>query len=264
VKITITDAKGNVVNTLYGPAEKGINRFSWMMDYAGATPLSFVRQSSEQSFFRRRGGPPVVPGTYKITVSAAGETQSIEAQVRPDPRFPVDMANFEENTRFALQVRDEVSALNQMINRLHDLHTQLGSVEKMLQPADPTAEISPAYRQVLERARALDKQVTSLEETVYNDKLQPGGEDDLHYLAKLHDLLSRAMYSASPGYDLPVRQDAIALQQQLRAQLSQSLTSFNTLLHTEVAAFNKLALQNNAATLYAGEPIALKTAGGGM
>ncbi|MGH9542531.1 MAG: hypothetical protein ACRD2H_11690 [Terriglobales bacterium] len=265
VKITITDAKGDLVNTLYGPAEKGINRISWMMNYAGATPLTFVPRPEGGGGFRRRsGGPEVVPGTYKVTVSAAGESQAIEAQVRPDPRLPVNMANFEANTRFALRVRNEVSALNQMINRLHDLHTQLTSVEKMLQPPDPEAEIAPGHRQVLEQARVLAKKVEAMEETVYNDKLQPGGEDDLHYLAKLHDLLSQGMYGASPGYDLPLRQDMIELQGQLRQQLDASLTSFNSLLRTEVAAFNKMALQHNAGTLYAGAPIELKASGGGM
>ena len=262
VKITVTDAHGHVVDVLYGSAHAGINRVNWGMTYAQATPLDFVK-APPRSFFFRPSGPPVVPGTYTVTVDAAGRTATTTAVVKPDPDFPANMANFAATTHAGLEVRDEVSALNVMLNRLTSLQAQLRSVIRMLQPTQPAAAVPASTEAVLALARALDRKIEAMRASVYNVKVQPGSEDSLHYLSAFHDVLARDMFSLSPGYDLAPRADALAAVAAQRQQLDRYLAQFNGLLKTDVAAFNHLAQQHGIDALYGGGTIAVQ-AGSGM
>ncbi|MGH9534483.1 MAG: hypothetical protein ACRD2E_06460 [Terriglobales bacterium] len=264
VQITITDAQGHLVDTMFGPAKKGFNRINWPMRYAGATPLDFIKHVSGGYFGFRGMGPEVAPGTYKITATLKGQSQAVTAEVKPDPNFPVNMANFRAETRAALRARGNLSALNAMLNRLTALHAQLAAVVKLLQPSRPTGVVSVEYQPVLARAQALDKKVVAMKAAVYNTKVQPGSEDDIHYLADFHDLMSRAMYSLSDGYDLPPNQNALALLAKEQTELHAYLGQFNGLLRTDVASFNRLALHHHASTLFAGAPIATPETGSGM
>jgi hypothetical protein len=263
VKITITDAQGKLVNVLHAPAKQGFNRFSWRLDYEGPTKLTFLPvnpQEEENPFFNRNSGPPVVPGTYKVTVTVKGQSQTQTVQVEPDPRFHVDKSVFEAQTKAGLEVRDEVSALNRALNRMESLHTQVGALEKLLQSSgEGTEEAVPAsYRPVLEQARALDKKLRKLEEDVYNTEVQPAGEDDIHYLARFHDRLEGISRGVFMNYDQPPSELILEEMASLRKELDAHLQAFNDFLRTDVTAFNKMALEKGANTLFAGGTIEIK------
>ena len=263
VKITITDADGRLVNTLHAPAKQGFNRFSWRLDYEGPTKLAFLPanpQEEENPFFDRNAGPPVAPGTYKVTVTVKGQSQTQTVQVEADPRFHVDKSVFEAQTKAGLEVRDEVSALNRALNRMESLHTQVGALEKVLQSSgEGSEEIAPvAYRPVLAQARTLDKKLRKLEEDVYNTEIQPAGEDDIHYLARFHDRLEGISRGAFMNYDQPPSELILEEMATLRKELDSHLEAFNEFLKTDVTAFNKMALEKGANTLFAGDTIEIK------
>ena len=262
VKITITDADGKLVNTLHGPAKQGFNRVSWRMDYEGPTKLNFLPaqpQEEENSFFNRNAGPPVAPGTYKVTVSVKDESQTETVKVGPDPRFHVDQPVFEAQTKAGLEVRDEVSALNRALNRMESLHAQIGALEKNLQAGSEGGEaaVPASYRTVLEQARVLDKKLRKLEEEVYNTEVQQAGGDSIHYLARFHDRLTGLMRDVAPAYDQPPNEIVLNEMAAMRKELGTHLQDFNSFLKTDVTAFNKMALEKGANTLFAGETIKL-------
>ena len=67
VTLTITDPSGETVRTLSGPGEEGINRVQWnlRMDPPPAP------EGAQQGVGGRQG-PPVQPGTYRVTVELGG------------------------------------------------------------------------------------------------------------------------------------------------------------------------------------------------
>jgi len=91
VKIVITDAAGNVVATEYGKAAEGMNRHVWAMRYEGPKKVTFAKEAPPSEFGDPNRGPDVPPGTYKIAVTAAGETQTSEVVVAADPRWKGDV-----------------------------------------------------------------------------------------------------------------------------------------------------------------------------
>lgn len=262
VKITISDAQGHVVDTLYGPSAAGINRTTWNMSYAPPTPLFFapppptIVGGGGGGGFVRALGPPAAPGDYKLSITVNGTTQTETVELKADPRFPANQASFEAQTKAALEVRDEVSALNEMLNRLTRMQGQLALLEKSMMPASGAAPAA-GYAPVLEQARALENRIGDLTGNLYHGASQP--EDRQHYFSsRFHDELQQLMFEATANYDMaprPVLQEQIA---QLGRQLQGYVAQFNALLKTSVAAFNRIALQHNASAVFAGDPVELR------
>ncbi len=230
--ITITGADGRVVDRLRGPARAGLNRVIWPLRYAPATPFANLR----------RPGPLVAPGAFTITVAAAGETQTVSAAVRPDPRFPDNPANFAAETRAGLEARRLRSALDVLLGRLMALHRQLALRQQLTRPPDPAAA-------------ALDRRVLAQLGASYNLRVQPGSEDWIHYKTTIGDLLAKAEARLTPGYDLPPDPRALALLTRERRAIALARARFNRLLATRVAAYNRQALARHAATLAVGAPL---------
>jgi hypothetical protein len=83
--IRITNAAGDTIRTIHGPADDGLNRTTWGLQRKGVrapdTPQEEAEERNEQP-----GGPSVAPGTYTAHISYRGHVDSTRVQVRPDPR----------------------------------------------------------------------------------------------------------------------------------------------------------------------------------
>jgi hypothetical protein len=69
--VAVHDIRGNLVAELKGPAEAGINRVRWNM-----------RAGAAASGGRGESEPPLPPGEFRITVSAAGQEATTVARIR--------------------------------------------------------------------------------------------------------------------------------------------------------------------------------------
>ncbi|HEX5435198.1 MAG TPA: hypothetical protein VFY05_13240, partial [Candidatus Angelobacter sp.] len=264
VKITVSDSTGQVIRTFYGPAKAGLNRVAWNLHYNGPIKLNFLppRQGEEEFFFDANQGPAVLPGTYKISVTANGKTETQTAEVQYDPRFKIEPQDLQAQLKLGLELRDEVSALNEALNRLHSLHQQIGTLEQLLSSDEQGSVVNASYKPVLDDAKSLDKKIMSIEEPLYNSEIQQGASDDIHYLERFNSELQGAMRAVLGPYgEAPsplVVQEATELRQELETHLQQ----FNTFLNTDVAAFNKTAAEHGSSTLFAGEPVQIKAGAG--
>ena len=112
VQVAVLDAAGDTIATDKGPGHEGFNRFEWNLHYDGPTSLEL---GGGGGFGGRRfnSGPPVVPGTYTIAVTANGTTKKQSVKVEPDPHHPADMADFRAQTQAGLELTNRISALNE-------------------------------------------------------------------------------------------------------------------------------------------------------
>jgi len=267
VKITIADESGKVIRTLHGQARHGINRVTWDLRHSEEVPLSFRPEPEENEFFQR-GGPPVMPGTYKVTVTFQGKSETQTVQVGPDPRFPADMAAFKAQTDAALEVRDQLSAVNESLNRLEAMRAQLTGMQKLMNTDDDAVRpVSTAnYGPLVSQSRDLEKKLRDVEEKVFNPDIQPEASDQLRFHSRLHDRLQSLLRAISSGYDQAPTPLLVEEMNSLRNETQAYLQQFNSVLTTEVASFNKAALEHGASTLFTGTPVQLnnKEAQGGQ
>ncbi len=256
VKITVTDSKGSPVATLYGPAKEGVNRFVWNMRYDGPEKLTFVKtppMAREYSEMNR--GPMALPGTYKVTVAASGQTQTQTVEVRPDPLLKIDPAGLRAQNKAALALRDELNALNRMLNRTVSMQKEIKSFENSID-AQEGEQARAKYKPVLDEAQLVDKKLKQLEDSVFDPAVQRDViEDDIHHMARLHGRLQGLYNGVSFKYGQPPNALMEQAMTELSAEVNRYVEEYNTLLKTDVAAYDKIAYQHGAPTLWAGGPI---------
>ncbi|HKA35565.1 MAG TPA: hypothetical protein VKH43_02015, partial [Thermoanaerobaculia bacterium] len=265
VKIVITDEKGNPVATQYAPAKEGINRHVWNARYEGPKRVTTAREAPPNEFFEPNRGPDVVPGTYKVAVTVKGDTQTQTVTVLPDPRMPHDMEAFRAQTRAGLDVRNGVSALNEMINRIDSLQSQITALERNLrggaEEGDAAGRGSGKYATVLKASKDLNKKLKDLRDKVYNaDQQRDVGQDSIHYHTDFQGNYQRLAQALS-GYSQPPGDLFKEQMEERRKTLDGYLAQYNEIAKTDVPAFNKTAAEQGAPTLYAGDPIQVQAAG---
>lgn len=264
VKITIADAKGNPVATEYGPAKEGINRHVWQMRYEGPKKISFGREAPPSEFFDPNRGPDVMPGTYKVTVAAAGETATREVTVQPDPRWKVDNAVLQSRAKLALEGRNTASAVNEMLNRLDAWETQLSGLPRLTGGGDD-AEPGKAkkYEAALKASRDLNKKVKELKDKVFNRDLQRDTPSDaLHFLGDFQGRTQRLGFVGGGAYGEAPREVVTEEVAAIRKEAEGYLSQFNALLANDVPAYNKTAAEQGVPTLFVGDPIAIEKPAG--
>jgi len=259
VKIVITDQQGNTVATEYGLGDAGVNRYVWSMSNEGATPLAGgPGPRGGGGFFNFNRGPRVAPGTYKISVTANGETQSQTVTVEQDPNLHVDPAIFREQERAGLEARNQISALNEVINRINAIDKELGDFRSAVQSSkDPQEQAK--YRAILARGQELEKKLNGMRDSVYSPNVQRAApEDDIHELTDFHGQLQRTMFEGGGGYGEAPSPLVRAEMTKLFQKNGQFISRFNEALKTDVAEYNRAAQSAGAPTVFAGSPIAVK------
>jgi photosystem II stability/assembly factor-like uncharacterized protein len=264
VKIVITDAAGHQIATHYGPSNEGVNRFVWDMRYSGTRRLASAippeppspEAPAETRFFTR--GPLVLPGQYKIAVTVNGDTQTTSVTIEPDPNLHIDESSMREQLEAALALRNQLQALNTMIERIDSMNQQLGDFRHVL-ANDPSA--AEKYAQILNNGRALESKLKALEATVYNPEIQHNvEEDDIHAFVDFHGQLQEVATDLASAYDQPPNALMRARIEDLAQQLRQHLAAFNALVKSDVAAYNKAAAAAGTPTLFTGPPVAIESA----
>jgi hypothetical protein len=96
-------------------AAPGMNRFQWDMRFPEATEVAGLYHSGFSA--SNPIGPEVTPGTYKVTLSYGGTTQTQPVVIKLDPRLHTTAAELQ--TRFALLMRlhDAVNKLDTSLNQ---------------------------------------------------------------------------------------------------------------------------------------------------
>jgi photosystem II stability/assembly factor-like uncharacterized protein len=268
VKIEIRDGSGGLVATRYGEAQYGVNRFVWDMRYDTPTSLEFEKPAlvGKAPAFERRGGPEALPGTYSVSVTADGHTETANTQVIGDPNHPPDIATQKSSLQLALEARAEVDALNRMLNRITLMQSQLSDYRKSVARETNSIDASEralanAQAPLVAQGEALGKELGSLKDSVYESKVQHTAmEDSIHQLADLQGSLERNAFGFARLEDQAPSGPMLAVDAELKGELDAKLTVYNALLSGDVAAYNQAAYSAGAPTLGAGKAITVAAA----
>jgi len=263
VKIEVRDGSGELIATRYGESQYGVNRYVWDMTYDPAATTDFATEPLEGKppAWAEPHGPQVLPGTYTVSVTVAGHTETASARVIADPNQPPALAAQKQSLQLALEARAQVDALNRMLNRLSAMQSQLDGYRKTIETEengiDPSVRASAkAQSGLLARGDALGKELGNLKDSVYDPKVQHKVmEDSLHQLTDLHDALeANESALASLGVQAPTG-PLLAIESELTGELDAKLAAYNALLSGDIAAYDQAAYAAGAPTLAAGKPI---------
>ena len=263
VKIEIRDSSGELIATRYGESQYGVNRYIWDMHYDKPTATDFESSPLEGKppAFEELAGPEVLPGTYSVSVTVSGHTETATARVIADPNQPPSHSRTEtlagarpRGARAGGCDEQDVEPHKRDAVAARCLPQDRGEEANGIDPAERALAKSQAS--LLARGKALDKELGKLKDSVYDPKVQHKvGEDSLHQLTDLHDALeANASSLASMGLQAPTG-PLLAIEAELTGELDAKLAAYNALLSGDVAAYDKAAYAAGAPTLAAGEPI---------
>jgi photosystem II stability/assembly factor-like uncharacterized protein len=228
------------------PVEAGLNRFVWDLTWPPAKELpEMILWTGDLP------EPRSVPGSYqaRLTVpGAGGGTFTQPFEIRRDPRSSATQEDLEAQFRFEMEIRDKLTETHEAIGRIREVRAQLGEIEKRLAK-------DAAMKPVVDAAKALGKQVTEVEEALYQTHNRTA-EDPLNFPIRLNDKLNGVASSAALGDYRPTAQ-AVQAKEQLTAAIDAQLARLRALWDGDLARFNQLAREKGVAAVIT-PPVQLK------
>ncbi|RIK39958.1 MAG: glycosyl hydrolase [Chloroflexi bacterium] len=165
LSLTIRDAGGNVVRTyssdkaqavagdIRATAQVGMNRFIWNMRYPSAKPVPTTSGAPVGLQPDALLGPVAVPGRY-FAEFAIGDTRcSVPFEIQADPRVAGTQEDLQQQFDFLLAVRDKVSEVHSVVERIQTMTAQITTWEKRINDA----EVSALAGRLKERLAAIEE-----------------------------------------------------------------------------------------------------------
>jgi hypothetical protein len=165
------------------------------------------------------------------------------------------MAAEQSILQHALAARNELSTLNDMLNRVTTMRATLKQFEGK-------AGDDAQYAAVLEQAKKLDGELGAFRDGIYAPGVQHDVvEDDLKQLSDLQgSVQALAGYGFSGLQGQMPTPALLEMAQQLDGQVVTRVSQFNALLAGDVASYNRSAYAAGAPTLMTGEPAKIAAA----
>lgn len=206
--------------------EAGGNTFNWNMRYAPATEFDgMILWSGSMA------GPMAVPGPYKVTLTMNGETQEQTFEILKDPRSETDLAGFQEQFDFLIDVRDKVSEAHQTIIDIRTIRDQLNHFRGLWKGDE-------SMKDLVERAEEIDEKMTEIEEALYQTKNQ-SRQDPLNYPIKLTNKLAHLNSLTGRG-NYPPTEQAYEVKETIGEQIDDELEKFEEVQNSDLPAFNRM------------------------
>jgi photosystem II stability/assembly factor-like uncharacterized protein len=237
ISMEILDSAGTVIRTFSNKADKptekidpkkGMNRFVWNQRYPEAESFPGM------VLWGALVGPKAVPGTYRVRIKSGDESRTESFEVKPDPRTSATSADFEAQFRFLISICDKLTETHQAIKQIRDIREQLGNVMKRLKDRSDAHD-------VIESAKAIDKQITTIEEALYQTKAR-ASQDTLNYPIRLNNKLSLLAGTAAMGDNRPTDQ-AVQVKDELTSQIDAELQKFRQIVDQGLPSFNELLIR---------------------
>ena len=224
--------------------DQGLNRFEWDLRYPDAVTFPGI-----VLWAANVRGPLVTPGAYQVRLTAEGKTQTQKFEVRRDPRVPTTPEQFTAQLQTALQMRDKVSQTNQAVIDIRQVREQINELTERLE-ADKSGEKS---RMVLEKAKSLAAELTTIEETLYQTKNR-ASEDPLNFPVRLNNKLA-ALLSAVSQADAQPTASQQQVYEDLATGVNAQMKKLKDVMSTSVPALNKMVKEQDvpAITIKSGE-----------
>ncbi|MGZ3886628.1 MAG: WD40/YVTN/BNR-like repeat-containing protein [Flavisolibacter sp.] len=225
VRTFATDAKENSDKM---EVSKGMNQFAWNLLYPGSERI--------ESMVLWNGVPNGIvapPGNYFARIRVGQDSVEVPFTVKADPNYKTSQGEYEDQFAFLQTVKDKFDETQKAIKDIRSLRTQINAFID-LQGKEVPAEVK-------KMADTLNRQLTVIEETLYQTKAK-SGQDVLNYPIRLNDKLSGVFDVANSGNFAPSRQSR-EVYADIASQIDVQLQKLKTIREKEVPAFNELIRQ---------------------
>ena len=204
--------------------KKGHNLMVWDLKGEGAERLDGMIL-----WWASTEAPKAVPGNYSVVLQVGDQVMRRPFSIVADPNSEADQMGMQRQFDFISSVNSTVDKANKSIKKIRGINGQLKTFKSRY-------ENTPSVAELVENATELSKQLTEIEEALYQTKNR-SGQDPLNFPIKLTNKL--AHLNALVGMDdFPQTQQDIAVKNELTQAIEGELNKLNGLIDKEIKAFN--------------------------
>ncbi|HWC17392.1 MAG TPA: hypothetical protein VG498_10265, partial [Terriglobales bacterium] len=209
----------------------GLNRFVWNLRYedSAKVPGAVLWGGSNN-------GPVAVPGNYQVRLTVHGKTYTQPLEVKADPRLKVEQADLQKQFDLLLQIRDQVTRIDEAINQMNSVKKQVDDLEKRLPKDDHGKAIRDA-------SRNLTQKIEPIQDALIQSKAK-SSQDVLNYPIRLNNELVALAGSVSSADAAPTEQSHQVFNL-LKQRSDEFVSKWDELVRSDVASFNQLVRQQD-------------------
>ena len=207
----------------------GLNRFVWNLRYEDSTkvPGAILWGGSNS-------GPVAVPGNYQARLTVRGKSYTQPLEIKEDPRLKVEQADLQKQFDLLLQIRDQVSKVDEAINQINSVKKQIEDLDKRLPKDDHGKTVRDA-------ARSLTQKIDPIQDALIQSKAK-SGQDVLNYPIRLNNELVALSGSISSADAVPTQQSYDVFNM-LKQRSDQQVAKWDELVKSDLSNFNQLVRQ---------------------
>ena len=212
----------------------GFNRFSWDLQYAGATTFPGMILWGAST-----NGPLALPGNYQVRLTVDGHTLTQPLTVRKHPLRNTTDADLKAQFDLAIQIRDKVSEANTAVAQIRKVKEDVK--DRLSKSSDP---------QLKAAGDRLTASLSAIEEEIYQVRNQ-SGQDPLNFPIKINNRLASLNGVVNRGDAKPIA-NHYAIFKDLSADLKVQTDKLQQVLARDLSAFNTEAARAKVETVKTG------------
>jgi photosystem II stability/assembly factor-like uncharacterized protein len=237
--ITIKDGSGEVVRTLTGTNQAGVNRVYWdledepndaIMMYTAPRYAEHLRVGPEGR--SAPGGSQISvllpPGHYTVALSAAGQEMEQSLTVLKDPNTAGSEADIAAQVAFIKEIREDLVEAGEAVHEVEAFRVQLHTLARFSEDEE-----------VLAAAKELKGELEHLQMDMVDLRLTGQGQDGVRFGAKLLQKFGYLTRGVSV-VDFPPTDQDLEVKAILQNDLGEHLDALEALVSGAVADFNAM------------------------
>ena len=249
--IEIVDAGGEVVRTLRGTNNQGINRIHWSLRDEPNGPVRLLTSPmyAEHIAVGEEGRPAPgarqisilqPPGRYTVRLRAADSVHEQPLTVLKDPNSAGTEADIAAQVAFLREVREDAVAAGEAVERVEALRVQLATIARFADDGE-----------LLEAVEALRGRLVDLQMEMVDLRLTGQGQDGVRFGARLLQKIGY-LTGAIAVADFPPTDQEMEVKGLLHEQLEAHLQALEQIMTGELEELNAILRTRGMVVIAAG------------
>ena len=253
VKIEVLTKNGELVRSIAGKKDSGVNRVWWDLRHEPTLQPRLLVAPPDKPWVKLEGrefrplvtwdldlyrgqlGPRVVPGDYQVRITVDGKIASHTVTVLKDPNTAGTINDIQQQVSFSLNLN---AALNEVVVAINEIEIIRAELAKLIELNDDA--------QIAAKVKELDDKILEVESGLFDVNMTGAREDAFRAPMKLYGRIS-ALASDVGGFgaDFKPTNQQVEVYNVFRKQLDDIQVQYQRLLNEEIPEFNRFLESRN-------------------